>query len=86
MKKYRSESPNTKVSKALTYLLRHGAEKEGLSIGSDGFVDVEEILQHNNIKSKKVNFAKIEEIVKNCKKQRFELQQREIVKGIFIYI
>ncbi len=84
MKKHRHDSPDTKISKAITYLLRHGGEKEGLKIGSDGFVDVEEILQHHNIKSKKVNFAKIQEIVKKCKKQRFELQQREILKGYFL--
>jgi RNA:NAD 2'-phosphotransferase (TPT1/KptA family) len=29
-----------RISKTLSYLLRHGAEKEGLEIRSDGFMNI----------------------------------------------
>ena len=37
-------------SKALSWLLRHGAEKEGLAIRSDGFVRLAEILAHRSLR------------------------------------
>ena len=33
-----SRSTKTEIGKYMTYLLRHGAEKEGLKISSDGYV------------------------------------------------
>ena len=39
-----SKQFTTQVSKYLTYLLRHGAEKEGLTITSDGYLVLKDIL------------------------------------------
>lgn len=33
---------NTQVSKKLSWLLRHGAEKEGLQLGPGGYITVKE--------------------------------------------
>ncbi len=33
-----------RISKYLSYLLRHGAEKEGLAMRADGFARVEDIV------------------------------------------
>ena len=61
------------ISKALTYLLRHGAEKEGLNIREDGYVLVDEILEHKTIKSKKVDLELLKKIVETNDKKRFQL-------------
>ena len=61
------------LSKALSWLLRHGAVKEGLNIAADGFVDVTEVLQHNSLKDSCV--ADIERIVTYSDKQRFCLRE-----------
>jgi len=41
----RTDSPEVQLSKTLSYLLRHGAEKEGLPIRSDGYVKVEDLVR-----------------------------------------
>ena len=38
------EDPKTRLSKTLSYVLRHGAEKEGLPIRPDGFVPVNDLV------------------------------------------
>lgn len=40
------ESALVQLSKQLSYLLRHGAVKEGLTISSDGFVSMEDMIKH----------------------------------------
>lgn len=62
---------DTILSKRLSYLLRHGAVKEGLTIKSDGFVAVNEILL---VSLKGYTFKDIERVVENNNKQRFILQ------------
>lgn len=48
----REESPEVQFSKTLSYLLRHGAEKEGLKMRSDGFVLVSDILNVPSLRGK----------------------------------
>jgi RNA:NAD 2'-phosphotransferase (TPT1/KptA family) len=38
------DDPKTRLSKTLSYVLRHGAEKEGISIRPDGFVLVNDLV------------------------------------------
>jgi len=38
-------------SKALSYILRHGAEKEGITLASDGYVLVDDIVCKSEKKS-----------------------------------
>ena len=35
---------DVQISKKLSWLLRHGAEKEGLKLGPGGYVNVEEVV------------------------------------------
>jgi RNA:NAD 2'-phosphotransferase (TPT1/KptA family) len=37
-------TPDVRISKALSYTLRHGAEKEGLKLRSDGYANVKELV------------------------------------------
>jgi len=62
---------NIKLSKTLTYILRHKAEKYKLNIDEAGFINIDEILNLQQIKNKNCTLHDIEQIVKNCPKQRF---------------
>ena len=42
------------ISKKLAFLLRHNAVKEGLKISPDGYVLLDEILNHKMLKSKQI--------------------------------
>ncbi|SCU80615.1 LADA_0B08614g1_1 [Lachancea dasiensis] len=61
------------ISKALAYLLRHGAVKEGLAIDSDGYIPVPELLAHNRLKSLHCTLPDVERVVANNNKKRFNL-------------
>lgn len=59
------------VSKALSWLLRHGAAEAGLSISPDGFILLSEVLAYPKLKG--VSVQQIERIVADSDKQRFAL-------------
>ncbi|CZT22632.1 related to tRNA 2`-phosphotransferase [Ramularia collo-cygni] len=61
------------VSKKLSWLLRHGAEKEGLQLQEGGFISVSDVLSNRNIQSLKVTLEEVQEIVRDNDKQRFTL-------------
>ena len=63
-----SSKEKTKVSKALTYLLRHGAEKEGLTIGADGYIALDDVLKHRTIKNYNVGLQHVKLILASCEK------------------
>lgn len=60
-----------KLSKYLSWLLRHGAVKDGLDINSAGYVKIDDILDQKN--NKHMTFDDIKNVVKNNDKKRFEL-------------
>jgi len=66
-----NESPEVKLSKSLSWALRHGAQSAGLAIRSDGYVRVTDILAHNRFKG--ATLEAIENVVKENDKQRFSL-------------
>ncbi|KDN39019.1 hypothetical protein K437DRAFT_259221 [Tilletiaria anomala UBC 951] len=43
------DSPDTQLSKALSYILRHGAASEGLKVLPDGYVELEKVLTRPKI-------------------------------------
>ncbi|KAL3468455.1 KptA family-domain-containing protein [Aspergillus heterothallicus] len=61
------------VSKALSYLLRHAAEREGLKIDSQGYANVADVLAWRKLKSLKVTFPEIVSAVEKSDKKRFAL-------------
>lgn len=67
-------SETVRVSKFLSYLLRHGAEKHKLHMSSDGFVQINEIIELSQSKSYNLDTKKIEQIVNQNDKKRFELK------------
>ena len=64
---------NVQVSKKLSWLLRHGAESEGLSLDSEGYINLSEVLSNRNLRSLKVSLEEVQEIVRDNDKQRFTL-------------
>ncbi|KAK2465468.1 hypothetical protein APHAL10511_002360 [Amanita phalloides] len=65
------ESRLTRLSKTMTWLLRHGAEQHQLAMRKDGYVCVQDLLHHPKLRG--VTFLTLEEIVKQDQKQRFHL-------------
>ncbi|KAG8215074.1 KptA family-domain-containing protein, partial [Butyriboletus roseoflavus] len=65
------DSPDTRVSKSLSWLLRHGAEKAGLNIRQDGYTRVSDVL--SNPMFRDVTFMHLQDIVKRDQKSRYHL-------------
>ncbi|KAK4634416.1 tRNA 2'-phosphotransferase 1 [Fulvia fulva] len=64
---------DVQVSKKIAWLLRHGAEKEGLELGHGGFIGVSDVLANRNLKPLKVTFDELRAIVQDNDKQRFTM-------------
>ncbi|KAG7341566.1 phosphotransferase KptA/Tpt1 domain containing protein [Nitzschia inconspicua] len=66
---------NQKLSRALSWALRHNAQTIGLTIREDGYVPVQEILgcRHSKIAHAKPTLEAIQEVVNGNDKQRFKL-------------
>lgn len=69
----KNSSIDIKISKTLSWLLRHGAIKESLPISNDGYIDVDIILSHKSLQKFHCNFEVIKRIVENDLKQRYTL-------------
>lgn len=68
-----------RLSKTLSYLLRHGAEKEGIPISPDGFVAVDRLLQHPTLRN--VTMKDINRVVESNDKQRYMLISQATPSG-----
>ncbi|EJU03669.1 phosphotransferase KptA/Tpt1 [Dacryopinax primogenitus] len=64
------DSEDVRIGKTLSYILRHGAAKEGLKMRSDGYVKVDDLVTP---KLNGVGFSKLEDLVKSNDKQRYQL-------------
>uniref|UniRef100_A0A9J8ANP9 2'-phosphotransferase n=1 Tax=Cyprinus carpio carpio TaxID=630221 RepID=A0A9J8ANP9_CYPCA len=62
---------DVRLSKSLSYALRHGANKMGLQMNSDGFVFVEDLLAHQQFRS--FSPEDVKRVVDTNNKQRFKL-------------
>ncbi|MCJ1384665.1 hypothetical protein MMC17_007783 [Xylographa soralifera] len=61
------------ISKKVSYVLRHGAEKEGLQLDKNGYANCADLLQWRNLRSLNVTFPELQSIVASNDKQRFQL-------------
>ncbi|KAF8652158.1 hypothetical protein AX16_004515 [Volvariella volvacea WC 439] len=71
------DSPEVRMSKTLSWILRHGAKSEGLAIRQDGYVRVAELLAHRRFMENGTSFGRLQDIVKADAKQRYELAEVE---------
>lgn len=70
----RCRSEDAKLSQSLSWLLRHGAHKEGLSLDDGGFIDVEKILKLEQFRA--YNQSDILRMVAENDKKRFSIRYR----------
>jgi len=62
------------LSKFLSFLLRHGAEKEGLSMGTDGYAKVSDILALPQARKSHYTLANVLDVVNDNDKKRFAIK------------
>ncbi|KAJ3922439.1 KptA family-domain-containing protein [Lentinula edodes] len=67
------DSPAVRLSKTLSWLLRHGAQSEGLAMRADGYVKVIDLLENPKIKSQALDLAGLQQIVNADSKKRYSL-------------
>ena len=72
-----------KISKFLSYILRHHPEKVGITLDQEGFTDLDKILEILNQRYINLNFGKITEetikdIIEQSDKLRFEISGGKI--------
>ncbi|AYV85382.1 MAG: RNA 2 - tpt1 family protein [Satyrvirus sp.] len=65
---------STRISKYLSYILRHGAVKEGYNMDPHGFICTDEII--SKCIKHTITFKKIKNIVDTNDKKRFELVEK----------
>ena len=61
------------VSKKLAWLLRHGAESEGLQLGEGGYANLADVLNNRQLRSLKITLDEVRQVVQDNDKQRFSL-------------
>ncbi|XP_042274848.1 tRNA 2'-phosphotransferase 1 [Thunnus albacares] len=66
------EDRDVRLSKSMSYALRHGANQMGLHMGTDGFLFVEDLLAHSQFRS--YSLEDVERVVAANDKQRFKLR------------
>ncbi len=67
----RTDSPKVRLSKALSWLLRHNAESQGVAIRPDGYVKIKDVLKHSKFKG--FTLDDILEVVDTNDKKRFQI-------------
>ena len=75
-KRRQPPNPHKKLSHALSWALRHAAPELGLTMTSDGYVPLIEIIQCTHRKLKGSKEEDVREVVENNDKQRFSLQEK----------
>ncbi|KAJ8503063.1 hypothetical protein ONZ45_g11184 [Pleurotus djamor] len=65
------KQPKFRVSKTVTWLLRHGGKNEGIDMRTDGFVRVQDLLRHPALRG--LDFMQLEDLVQTDKKGRFSM-------------
>jgi len=69
------DSPDVRLSKTLSWILRHGAKSEGLYMRPDGYVRVNDLLASPRLSSSTtpLDLTMLQRIVENDSKQRYML-------------
>ncbi|KAL7798424.1 RNA 2'-phosphotransferase, Tpt1 [Trichoderma ceciliae] len=68
------QSREVLVSKALSRLLRHQAGNAGIRLDEEGFAALDEVLNWGPMRSLKVTFSDIKDVVASNEKQRFTMK------------
>jgi putative RNA 2'-phosphotransferase len=63
----------TKVSKYLTFVLRHHPETIGMQLDQDGWLNIDELIQNANAHGKSITHSQLQEVVASSEEKRFAL-------------
>lgn len=63
----------TKLSKYLTYVLRHEPHAIGLKLDEEGFLNVEELVKNANASGKKITIEQVNQVVAENEQELFTL-------------
>ncbi len=63
----------TKLSKYLTYVLRHEPHAIGLKLDEEGFLNVEELVKNANASGKKITIEQVNQVVAENEQELFSL-------------
>lgn len=66
-----SEKENTKLSKLLSYILRHKPGEYGMELDANGWVNVDELISKLNAHKVNISFEMLQHIVNTNSKKRF---------------
>lgn len=77
-----SKKRTVNISKTLSWLLRHGGIKEGLTFRDDGYVLVDDVLTNENMVRFGTTYHDVKNIVADNDKQRFQLLEEK--KRIYV--
>ncbi|KAF8260689.1 KptA family-domain-containing protein [Lactarius quietus] len=73
---FQKDSPEVRLSKTLSWILRHGAKSEGLFVRSDGYVRVNDLIALPRLSSNtQLDLATLQRLVDNDSKNRYMLRQ-----------
>ena len=72
--KQRPSGLHVRVSKQMSYVLRHGAEKEGIKMDSGGWVLMDDLIKCGKKAYKHLDLKFVMEVVDNNEKKRFEVK------------
>ena len=77
---------HVQYSKTMSYLLRHGAVKEGLRMTSDGFIRMDDLLEYKTLRG--ATMEDLVAIVENCSKKRFSIKtvKDEVTQADILYV
>ncbi|QEC66891.1 RNA 2'-phosphotransferase [Panacibacter ginsenosidivorans] len=70
-----SEKENTKLSKLLSYILRHKPEEYGIELGENGYTNVDELITKLNAHNENISFEILQHIVDTNNKKRFAFNE-----------
>jgi putative RNA 2'-phosphotransferase len=70
-----SETENKKISKFLSFVLRHNPESIGLKLDENGWAETKDLLEKMNAKAFKVTAEMLDHIVATNNKQRFSFNE-----------
>ena len=72
------DKARARISKLMSYILRHGPEKFKLLLDPEGFVPMDDLLQALGTKVRGISKETVLEVVKRCEKGRFEVRGEDI--------
>jgi putative RNA 2'-phosphotransferase len=65
----------TKISKYLTFVLRHEPQSIGMKLDPDGWLDIDELIKNANASGKSITKEQLHQVVAENDAQRYELSE-----------